>query len=243
MFVEKSGSKAFAAIGGFVAAVALSVTMTPAAHAAAPTDAEISAALKRHGDGTWTQKDVALIRSIPALAAVVEDVTRPAEVKTETRSVAPGEGVLPKGAELEDASRTLVTPVETDVDPKSTGTPMRTAAPQWRMTHITYTHRSYTGSTIFKYHAYAEFQYNGSKVLKWGQRYDVVEDKDRVAQVKTGRRQVDTKSRTPATSGTSMMKREVELCVTKWGCYSTLHPWAKVKVYGTGKTAIDGTGV
>ncbi|MGR8010431.1 hypothetical protein [Streptomyces hypolithicus] len=64
-----------------VTSSALMVALMPTAQAAevAPNKA-VSAALKRHGNGTWTQADVALIRSIPELAAVVEDPTKPAEI-------------------------------------------------------------------------------------------------------------------------------------------------------------------
>ncbi|OIJ85065.1 hypothetical protein BIV25_44995 [Streptomyces sp. MUSC 14] len=160
----------------------------------------------------------------------------------------------PKGAEPSDPAQVVETPEETDSDTAeldiaalpqdAAGLVAAKASNKWKMTHITHTHRSYTGAIIFKYHTYAEFQYNGSKVLKWGQRYDDFTDEDPVAAVKVNpKRLLDTKSRTPANSGTSSMKREAELCVFKYGCYATLHPWAQVKVYGSGKTAIGGSGV
>ncbi|MGA5584523.1 hypothetical protein ACPCIY_25965 [Streptomyces thermodiastaticus] len=263
--MRKNSTKLYGAIGAFVAASALVATMSPAAHAATPTDAEISAALQRHGDGTWTQADVDLIRSIPSLAAVVEDVTRPEEVTTKTAiidangqpvSAANGEPLTPEqvaefippaDAEPSGPGEAVITPAEDDIDPETGGTGAispRITGGTWKMTHITHTHRSYTGAIIFKYHTYAQFNYGGGKVRAWGQRYDDFTDEDLVAQVKvTPKRIVDTKSATPANSGSSMMKREVDLCIFKYGCYATLHPWAKVKVYGTGKTAIGGSGV
>jgi hypothetical protein len=262
---KKRHSKALATIGAFVAATALTVTLAPAANADAPTDAEIAAALKRHGDGTWTQADVDLIRSIPELAAVVPDVTRPEEVSVVSAVIGPGGQAVsdrdgqplpqaelakvmpPEDAEPSNPSQVQVTPEETDVDSallRASAAAAAAGSKKWKMTHITHTHRSYSGAIIFKYHTYAEFQYDGSKVLKWGERYDDFTDEDVVASVNIQpKRVVDTKSRTPASSGSSMMKREVELCVFKYGCYSTLHPWAKVKVYGSGKTAIGGSGV
>ncbi|MGY4906793.1 hypothetical protein [Streptomyces sp. 900116325] len=262
MFKGKQYSKASAAACVIVAAAALAVTLAPTAQAAAPTDAQISAALKRHGDGTWTQADVNLIRSIPSLAAVVQDVTRPEEVTTNSatftadgQAVSPANGeplsveelakIMPgDGAELSVPGEVVTTAPEADVDPAGGGiSPMITGG-KWKMTHITHTHRSYSGAIIFAYHTYAQFNYGGGKVRAWGQRYDDFTDDDVVAQVKvTPKRLVDTKSGTPANSGSSMMKREVDLCVLKYGCYATLHPWAKVKVYGTGKTAIGGSGV
>jgi hypothetical protein len=260
--MRKQHSKLYAAVGAFAAASALMVTMAPAAHAAEPTDAEIGAALQRHGDGTWTQADVDLIRSVPSLAAVVEDVTRPEEVVTRTAvlnaagqpvAAANGESLTPEqaagftppaDAQPSSSGEAVITPAENDVDHETGGISPLVTGGTWKMTHITHTHRSYSGAIIFRYHTYAQFNYGSGKVRAWGERYDDFTDEDLVAQVKiTPKRVVDTKSATPANSGSSMMKREVDLCVFKYGCYATLHPWAKVKVYGTGKTAIDGSGV
>ncbi|MFF7164071.1 hypothetical protein ACFZBP_22400 [Streptomyces sp. NPDC008086] len=243
------------------------MALAPAAHAAEPTDEQIRLAVQRHFNGSWTQEDVALVRSIPELAAVVPDVTRPVEVDvdsvvTNADAVTPADqariaaelalaaarGTLPpKEAVPSEAGEENVSTAEPEIDPEgeaaSTPSGLR-GKTRWKMTHITHTHRSYTGMTIFKYHTYAEFQYNGSKVLKWGQRYDDFTDEDKVAGIKIeSKRIVNTKSRTPAASASSTMKRQVELCVFKYGCYATLHPWAKVKVYGTGKTKIGGSGV
>ncbi|WP_432032701.1 hypothetical protein [Streptomyces antibioticus] len=246
---KKRYSKTLAAIGAIVAATALTVSLAPAANAATPTDAEITAALKRYGDGTWTQTDVNLIRSIPELAAAVPDVTRPEEVTVTSAVVGDAGQVIPKDAERSDPSQVQETPAETEVDSaalRASAVPSAATAgsKKWRMTHITHTHRSLTGAIIFKYHTYAEFQYDGSKVLKWGERSDDFTDEDLVAGLNIQPKLiVDTKSRTPASSGSSKMKREVELCVAHYGCYATLHPWAQVKVYGTGKTAIGGSGV
>ncbi|MGW6529893.1 hypothetical protein [Streptomyces venezuelae] len=105
---------------------------------------------------------------------------------------------------------------------------------RWKMTHITHTHRSYTGSIIFKYHTYARFNYKGGKVRAWGKRYDDFSMEADV--VDTDARVTNVKSRVPASSATSMMKRKVRLCVLQYGCYAILYPWAKVKVYGSGRT-------
>ncbi|MEU7552994.1 hypothetical protein AB0B01_11705 [Streptomyces sp. NPDC044571] len=236
--------------------------MGPAAHAATPTDAQISAALKRHGDGTWTQADVALIRSIPSLAAVVEDVTRPAEVTSASavltaggQAVSATDGSALTAKQLADVmppadavpsnpAEVVTTAAEGDTAAATTSSLTGITGGSWKMTHITHTHRSYSGAIIFKYHTYAKFNYGGGKVRAWGERYDDFTDEDLVAQVKvTPKRLVDTKSATPASSGSSMMKREVDLCIFKYGCYATLHPWAQVKVWGNGKTAIGGSGV
>ncbi|GHA16060.1 hypothetical protein ACFOOM_10320 [Streptomyces echinoruber] len=165
-----------ATIGAFVAATSLTVTPALAANAATPTKGEIAAALKRHSDGTWTRADVDLIRSIPELAAVVPDVTRPEEVSVVSAVIGPDDQAVSDrdGQPLSPAELAKVLPPE-DAEP---------SAP---------------------------------------------------SQVQVTPEENDIDS--------AMMKREVELCVFKYGCYSTLHPWAKVKVYGSGKTAIGGSGV
>ncbi|MFF5498283.1 hypothetical protein [Streptomyces aquilus] len=269
MFAKKHRSKSVLTLGAAITATALAVTMAPAAHAAEPTDAQISAAIQRHFDGTWTQADVNLIRSIPELAAVVPNVTRPVESTTESVVTtseglswrdqatlalelkrAKAQGTLPgPEAQLSVASEEVETPAEVEVDSAPTTDvdgpiPFAAGNKRWKTTHVYHTHRSYTGAIIFRYHTYAEFQYDGSKVLKWGSRYDDFTNFDAGVDVNIGDRLlVNTKSRTPASSGSSMMKRQVQLCVLRYGCYSTLHPWAQVKVYGTGKTKIGGTGV
>lgn len=254
--------RVFGAVGT-VATTALLLSVAPAAQAAdsAPSQERIQLALQRHGDGTWTQEDVDIVRSIPELAATVIDVTRPEEVSTsEATFSSNGQAVSPTNGEPlsaeqlsevmpsddawpSDPSAETVTPAETEEDPDEAGTisPMITGG-KWKMTHIKHTHRSYTGSIIFKYHTYARFSYGSGKVRAWGQRYDDVTDTSVDVKI-APKRIVNTKSAVPASSGSSIMKREVELCVFKYGCYATLHPWAKVKVYGTGKAKYAGSGV
>ncbi|MGW0907010.1 hypothetical protein [Streptomyces sp. NPDC002853] len=152
----------------------------------------------------------------------------------------------PADAQLSDPSEEQETPEETDVDLeapalKSAGVgAARVSGGKWKMTHITYTHRSYLGSTIFKYHTYARFNYKGGKVRAWGKRYDRFSNEQDV--VDTGSRIENRKSRVPASSATSMMKRKVKLQVPVYGDYANVYPWAKVKVYGTGKTKVAGSG-
>ncbi|MER6421688.1 hypothetical protein [Streptomyces sp. NPDC001137] len=248
-----------------MASAALLVTLNGASASAAtqPSDEAISAALRHVGDGTYTQADLNLIKSVPGLAARVVDPTKPEEVTIKEAVVTPGVkggvsaingsslsskdmlDVMPPAGAL-PSTAPVWTPEETEADGSGSASASAVAATgdKWRMTHITHTHRSLTGAIIFRYHTYAEFRYGGGKVREWGERYDDFSDYDPVVSVNVdSKREVDTKSRVPASSGSSMMKRKAELCVAKYGCYATLHPWAKVKVYGTGKTAIAGSGV
>ncbi|MFV2119059.1 hypothetical protein ACE14D_11675 [Streptomyces sp. Act-28] len=233
-------------------------TLAPAAHADAPSEDRVRLALQRHADGTWTQEDVDIVRSIPELAGQVMDVTRPDEIVTKEaaftstgQAVSPANGepltpeqlaevMPPSTAEPSDPATEVTTPEE--VDPEAGGISPRITGGTWKMTHITHTHRSYSGSVIFKYHTYARFNYGGGKVRAWGQRYDDVTNTSVDVKIEP-KLIVNTKSSVPASYATSQMKRQVELCVFKYGCYATLHPWAKVGVYGSGKTKIVGSGV
>ncbi|NJP53324.1 hypothetical protein HCJ93_25480 [Streptomyces sp. SBST2-5] len=149
----------------------------------------------------------------------------------------------PAGATLSKPDEETITPEETEAD-GSKGATFAAAAVKggkWKMTHVTHTHRSYLGSVIFKYHTYAEFNYGSGKVRAWGSRYDNFTNEQDVVDV-DNRLLTNAKSRVPASSATSMMKRKVQLCVAKYGCYATLYPWARTKVYGSGKTKYDGSG-
>lgn len=140
-----------------------------------------------------------------------------------------------------DPATEVWTPEETEVDLGGSGVQPRITGGTWRMTHIIHTHWSYSHKVIFKYHTYAEFNYGSGKVRAWGSRYDDITNTS--VDVKIRALIVNQKSRTPASSGTSYMKREAELCVFRYGCYATLHPWAKTQVFGTGKTKYVGSGV
>ncbi|MBW5420303.1 hypothetical protein GKQ77_01790 [Streptomyces sp. BG9H] len=156
----------------------------------------------------------------------------------------------PADAKPSDPSEEVETPEETEVDPEgaaasASGTSSLRAAVsggKWKMTHITHTHRSLLGDTIFKYHTYARFNYKGGKVRAWGKRYDRFTNEADVVDVEKDRYE-NRKSKVPASSATSMMKRKVKLCaVGTISCYATLYPWAKVQVFGTGRTKIAGSG-
>lgn len=159
----------------------------------------------------------------------------------------------PVDAQESDPAEEEETPEETEVDPDAPATGIaktsvsdvvptaaRVSGGRWKMTHITYTHRSYLGTVIFKYHTYARFNYKGGKVRAWGKRYDRFSNEQ--STVDTQNRVTNTKSRVPASSATSMMKRKVFFKVPVWGEYATVYPWAKVKVYGSGRTKVAGTG-
>ncbi|MFF9896663.1 hypothetical protein [Streptomyces longispororuber] len=214
-------------------------------------------------DGTASPAEIQNFKNLyPDVAKVLVDPSQTKVSVKEAVITAGGEAVSPEtGKPLTDAqlaeieppadakpsapSEEVETPEESAVDPDAPATEaggdLTAAAGKWKMTHITHTHRSYTGQIILKYHTYARFQYKGGKVRAWGKRYDRFSNESDV--VKVGSRTENRKSRVPASSATSMMKRHVELCFAgSIGCYANLYPWAKVKVYGSGKTKIAGSG-
>ncbi|MFJ8589308.1 hypothetical protein ACIRD2_32250 [Streptomyces sp. NPDC093595] len=229
------------------------MTLNPSAQAAeSGPDPKVAAALQRHADGTWTQADVDLIRSIPELAAVVVDPTKPVEVTTKEALINQnGQAVESNGkplpaSELDDVlpphhltglpkPGEVILPAEDDGAP-TVSTRAAITGGTWKMTHVTHTHRSYLGNVIYKYHHWAEFNYGGGKVRAWRFRDDDITNANEIVNV-GDRRIVDSRTATPAASATSKMKRKVELCVLKYGCYSTMYPYVYTTVKGTGRTS------
>ncbi|WP_150184733.1 hypothetical protein [Streptomyces venezuelae] len=228
-------------------------------------DEENEAVVKRH----YNLLD-ALQKEFPEQAKEVSDprqmqvLTEEAVITEDGQAVSPVTGKPlsaaelaaiepPAGAQESNPAEEQETPEETEVDPDAlaasrakepaSGAGMsaaRVSGGRWKMTHITYTHRSYFHNVIFKYHTYARFNYKGGKVRAWGQRYDDFSHEQ--SGVDTDLMVTNVKSKVPASSATSKMKRKVYLKVPVYGEYATVYPWAKVKVYGTGRTKIAGSG-
>lgn len=253
--------------GVAVTATALIATLTPSAAAAEISDPPswdsiiTAALLKRVSEGTGTVSDVNSVKRDPELAKIVPDPSRTETTVQEAVFTEDGKAIgadgnpltaeqlanvmPPASATPSNAADEVITPEETEVD-EGTTTALAAAARitggRWKMTHITHTHRSYLGSVIFKYHTYAEFNYGSGKVRDWGTRYDDFTNVQSIVDI-GDKLIVNTKSRVPATSATTMMKRKAQLCVAQYGCYANLYPWAKTQVYGTGKTKYAGSGV
>jgi hypothetical protein len=114
------------------------------------------------------------------------------------------------------------------------------ASTAWKWVDVWYSHKSLLGSTIYRYHTYVKFQYNGTKVTAWGTRYDYLSNEQDIVQL--GDRILNQKTGVPASSATSTMKRHVELCVISYGCYANLYPYIKIKVKGNGSYTYSGSG-
>lgn len=251
--------------GTAVTVATLLTTLAPSASATEtgnpPTwNSVLQAELLRRASGdNPSAADIAAVKRDPVLSKLVVDPSRTETTVDEAIVTEDGQYVdangkpltaaqiakvtPPKTATPSDDAAVTITPAENDVDPQASPLISRAVTGgKWRMTHITHTHRSYFGTVIFKYHTYAEFNYANGQVRAWGDRSDDFTEADEVVDIEP-KLIVDSKSRVPASSGTSMMKRKVALCAFRYGCYATLYPWARVKVYGTGKTKYDGSGV
>ncbi|MFE9253801.1 hypothetical protein [Streptomyces sp. NPDC006879] len=241
-----------------LATVTAVVVSSPVAHAKPGyEEAAVRAALQRISDGTWTEADAEFIGSIPELAGIVEDPRVEPEVELQSVDYmldAHGQAVYAGSSDLipQDVMSAFVpsaTAEASELGPKvlrreegkgafsAPSISAIAAAGTWQKTHVTHTHRSYTGGVIYKYHTYATFKRDGSRVLGWSNRYDDVTN--RSIGIDVGVRIVDSKTRTPASSGTSYFKRRIEHCVTKLGCYVTTNPWVKTYVNGNGKTSFS----
>ncbi|WP_307625017.1 hypothetical protein [Streptomyces turgidiscabies] len=243
------------------AVAALSVT-APSAHAAGTPDPAVVAALQRIQNGTWTNADAELIRGVPELAATTPDPrVAPTVTVEEIQYVVLPDGTMEStsttglsdadaaAAGTSDGLRQLVTPesgadtsvgdlVELPEEGTSSTAPargVRAASGKWKWSHVTVTAHSYFGTVIYKWHRKAQFRYDGSKVTQWGSRSDSTSNEQDVVQV--GARLENQKSRVPASSATSFMKRRIDLCAPAYGCYATNYPWAKIKMKGNGTTS------
>ncbi|MEU6483498.1 hypothetical protein [Streptomyces sp. NPDC046887] len=237
-----------------VSAAALLATVAPGAAQAATSDQApdpaVAAALQRVANGSWTKSDISLLKSIPEVAAGVVDPTKPAEVtikeaafEANGQAVSPANGEPLTGAELAEVtppSHLTGQPQPGEQTLPAEGEPV-TIAPRitggrWKMTHVTHTHRSLLGSTIFKYHTWAEFNYGSGKVRAWRFRDDDITNAQSIVNV-GDRRIVASKTAVGTSQATSKMKRKIELCVAKYGCYATMYPYAYTTVKGSGSTS------
>ncbi|MEV5434827.1 hypothetical protein AB0K80_02160 [Streptomyces sp. NPDC052682] len=241
------------------AVAALSAT-APAAHAAGTPDPAVVAALQRIQNGTWTDADAQLIGSIPELAATTPDprvapkttveeieyvvlpdgtmqTTGTAGLSSADAATAGTSNGLKKllSADAGDTSVDDVVEVPEETEAAASTAGVRAAGGRWKWTHVTVTNYSYMGKVIYKYHHKAQFKYDGSKVTAWANRSDYTSNEQDVVQV--GERMRNEKSKVPAKSATSLMKRRIDLCAPVYGCYATNYPWSKIKVKGTGGTS------
>lgn len=253
--LSKRKNTVVAVIGVAVAAMVMGGATVPAA--AAGPDPQVAAALQHIGDGTWTESDLALIKTkAPEIADEVLD-PHPAAVTTGYQPAGPYTGPIigPQPGPGEDASvdDEVSEPALTDEEaaqplpgevvnvPGDEGMSARSANATlyWKWVTVTYTHKSLLGSTIYKYHHKVHFEYGGGKVRAWGARSDDVTNEQDVVVIHG--RTKNTKSSVPATAATSYMKRHISLTVPLYGEYAQLYPWVKIKVKGTGGYSYSGS--
>ncbi|MFD5554560.1 hypothetical protein ACFWIA_12050 [Streptomyces sp. NPDC127068] len=266
----QSVSKGTGTLLALATAASVLVAIAPEARASAAPDPAVVQALQRLGNGTWSNADVELIASNPALADKVPDPRVPAAVDAEeieyevfddgTMQAISTTGLsqadeskawdavrlpdLIKGPKGQDVSEADEVEVPEETDPVSAvaagdarAANVEAAAGRWKTKRVSITHKSLLGTTLYKYHHRARFKYNGSKVTAWGARSDYTSNENGFVQV--GNRTRNEKTRLPAASAHSLMKRRIDLCMPVYGCYDTLYPWIKIKMKGSGATSHD----
>jgi hypothetical protein len=99
------------------------------------------------------------------------------------------------------------------------------ASGTWRMAKVTVTNYSH----------YANYQYNGSKVVAWGSRGDYTSNESSVVDVRE--RMSNTRTALPASPAYTYMKRKIALTAPVYGEYSINYPWIRIRLNGNGTTS------
>jgi hypothetical protein len=199
-------------------ALALAITFlgpegaAEAAHADSP-DARNSRALARLADGSWSQADLALIKSQPKIAGQVLDPSRPPEVNSGTKD----EGRAPAYAGADTAAL---------------------AATSCKSYWTNYSYYSLLGSTIYPWQKFVSVCYNGSIVTSVTERYDSLPARQPMIVIRE--RTTDMQSGQGTWQYTTRIQRHLEYCIAKYGCYADTYPWAHFKIYGNGTWSYQG---
>ncbi|MFF5364339.1 hypothetical protein ACFY4I_33955 [Streptomyces scabiei] len=249
--------KRYLATGALSALTVLMAVLAPTSSAAAtvadPADPAVQAAIKRTLEGGWTQADIDLIMTNPALAAALPDprkeptvVVKEADFTESGQLVSPVNGeplsaeeiaeMTPSAGADSSVADVVTTPAEVEsTAPSKFG--IQITGGKWKKTHVTRTHYSYARDVIYKYHHWAEFNYKDGKVRAWRYRADDVSNALDWIEVKE--RMKNEKSAVPASSATSYMKRKIAHCyIGNLACAYT-YPWVKTKVKGNGKVTFS----
>ncbi|MFC4122329.1 hypothetical protein [Nonomuraea zeae] len=128
-------------------------------------------------------------------------------------------------------------PVETGVD-ASEKEEATTSAICGAWVDVWYRKRSLLGSTLYVWHHRVVYCRDGARVTRWQNRYDYITDSQSVVYVRG--LQVNQAGAVPAASSWSHLQRIVELCVVKYGCYSTYKPHSLITVRGNGTYTYSG---
>lgn len=170
----------------------------------APTASDVQQSARNIFAGTWTQADLAVVRSDPKMAAITPDPTAPLIVKTGAKAGTPT--------------------TKTKTNALATATNYCNAS-KW----VTFYKTSLLGSTIYGWRHVVVYCYNGSAVTAWQDRYDYLTQAQSMIYFEEG-----TSSATGIGSwvATSFRQRHIEYCALKVGCYANTYPYSTIKIYG-----------
>ena len=191
----------------------LLLAATPAAPVSpAPNPDPIGPALHRIAQDRYTSSDLALIRQHPKLAAKVPDPTQTPVLHAST-------GL---------ASRSHDT------------TAVRTLGTCGHWVDVWFRKRSLLGKTLYKWHHRVVYCRTGRKVTDWKKRYDYLTDASSVVYFRG--LEVNEQDGIGTAAAWSHRQRHIEFCIAseKIGCYASLHPWSRIKVYAGGGYSYKG---
>lgn len=101
-----------------------------------------------------------------------------------------------------------------------------------------YRKRSLLGFTMYKYYHRAYYCKTSQEITKWQVREDYWRD---VTSVAYWRELVqNSKAGIGTSTATTTRQRHIELCVVKYGCYSSLYPWVTLKIRANGNNTYSG---
>lgn len=198
------------AVGALVA-LALSASATAAPPAVGDVDElTMQQAINRVGDGTWTQSDLAYIRSDPATADQVMDPTAAGEATGESTN---------------DTQATAPTAENPEV------------CGLWY--NVWYKHYSLLGSTIYEWHHKIVYcRVWNSAITRWQVRSDYMQYAQSIVNV--GALTANWQYGIGQMQAHSFRQRHVELCMFKYGCYANLYPRSELWVGAVGRYGYTG---
>lgn len=195
------------------------MAILPGLSMAQPADvnADLRQAASRVAAGTHSEADLALVLSVPEVAAAVPDPDQPVETGV-TRGKLPAQPL-------------------TAADGSSTS--LDVAAGCWWIDRW-WKRRSTLGFTIYDFHRYYEWCGSGTRVTRVVSRYDYLTEIDPIV-VNIRERTVDFVDAVPRSGrALSHIQRRVELSALKVGCYATVYPQSRLWGYPNGHSEWTG---
>jgi hypothetical protein len=190
--------------------LALTASALGSTPAVAATD-PLPAAIQRVADGSYTTADLALIRQHPKVAAQVPDPTQRPVIHA--RSGDSSSGKIATARVLGSCGHWV---------------------------DVWFRKRSLTRKTLYKWHHRLVYCYTSRRITDWQRRYDYLTDASSVVYFRG--LEVNEKGGGGTATAWSHRQRHLEFCILsqRIGCYASLHPWSKIKVYAGGGYSFKG---